>query len=195
MGRVFNVLFLLQVLAAAGYSEQADVSLTIRTLNDQSVFQIGQAIELELSFTGTAPNSYRIQLSPALSEVDRVAIEPRSGWDDPLSVFHNSCLTAWEGGLESDKVLSFDPTVVVLVLNERMRFKYPGVYRISVESDRVVRLSSEPGRNGVNLQSNVLSLSVIPATEQWQQQTLESAVADLDRPESTRVVSRDRQVA
>jgi len=199
---VCRALFLLHVLGATGYSWQADsgrqfessssdVSLSIRTLNYQSVFRIGEVILLELSFTSTVPNKYRVGAS-SFDEYsnffpDNFTVEPDTGWDDPRTAYLDSCpVYVMSGGLQSiiPKMLSQKPTVVVLDLNERMRFNDPGTYHITIHSDRVVRLNSPLGIGAVRLHSNALPLTVVPATEHWQQQTLDSAVAVLDSPMS-----------
>src|SRR5258708_3306879 len=120
-------------------STPADVNLTIRTRGGQSVFHIGETIELELSFTSTAPRKYVVDASTFYDRrfsPDRIAVTPLSGWDDPLADFYRLCSVFFEGGLVNTNGSSAEPTVVNLELNEWIRFNNPGEYQISVQSQR-----------------------------------------------------------
>jgi len=176
-------MFLLHALATSGYSGQdrtpesapSDVNLTIRTHGGQSVFQIGATIELDLMFTSTIRKKYLVTEGYTL---DRIAVAPLSGWDHPRGDFNKLCpaLSA-VSTISSTQPLSAKPTTLGLTLNESVRFKDPGKYQITVQSQRVG--TANPKRL-LTLNSNRLSLTIVPATEQWQQQTLRNAVNVLD---------------
>ena len=68
------------------------------------------------------------------------------------------------------------------MLNEWFRFEKPGGYEIHVDSDRVSQVGGTPrsGRDLI-LSSNRLPIRIIPATPQWQDETLRNALAVLDQ--------------
>jgi hypothetical protein len=193
-------LFLLVALPPGGYSGQAksgsgtreyspeDAILTIRPHTGQSVFQIGEMIELDMAFTSTATQNYHVNASTFDRPYgpDHITITPVSGWDDPVGEFDRFCSVSYEGGLQDIKNLSATATVAPVELNAWVRFTEPGEYQVVVESGRVT------ARNGrgqtATLSSNRLSIRIIPATEQWQEQTLANALAVLD---STRTAARN----
>lgn len=187
MRRSCLVLFLLQALAAAGYSSPAqpvrgsesapsDLKLTIRTHGGRSVFQIGETIGLELLFSSTTPKKYLIDI--ASYPLDRAAVAPLSGWDNPLGDFHRLCpaMTA-VSVLGGTLPLSRKPMTLSLTLNDSVRFKDPGQYQITVESQRVGIAKT---KTLLTISSNRLPITITPAAEQWQEQTLTNAVRVLD---------------
>ena len=63
-----------------------------RARRSSSVFQIGEVIPLELSFTSSTPDKYRLEMAtittqPAGSTSQSFAVQPSSGWDDPLGFY------------------------------------------------------------------------------------------------------------
>ena len=112
-------LFLLVVLVPGGYSGQVrsspgpeyspeDALLTVRTHTGQSVFHIGEMIELDLAFTSAAPEKYRVNASTfdRSFSPDHITVTPRAGWEDPFGQFLGLCPLAYEGGLQNDSTLS-----------------------------------------------------------------------------------------
>lgn len=192
-------LFLLYALAIGGYSAQSsgsesapsDVKLRIRTLGGRSVFQIGEMIELELLFTSSAPKKYLVTSfnPPRPHSLDRVAISPLSGWDDPIGDFFRFCSFFLEGGLMGTQSLSAKPTIIRLTLNDWVRFKDPGEYQFTVQSDRA---GTRSAMRSFILNSNRLSITIIPANPQWQEQTLRNAVKVLDDTGSFADLTGDR---
>jgi hypothetical protein len=188
------ILFFLHTLATAGYSAQAksgpgpgpeyspeDALLTIRTHSGQSVFHIGEMIELDLAFTSSAPQKYSVDASVFERPFtpDNIAVTPRAGWEDPIGAFYKLCPVLYEGGLQNDLTLSPQPTIVSIELNKWFRFERPGEFEIKVDSGRV---SSPNGRSGrIVLSSNRLPIRIIPATAQWQDETLRNALEVLDQ--------------
>jgi hypothetical protein len=199
MRRTLLALLLLPASAVPGYSWQAesdrpptsppDVKLTVRVRGDQSVFQIGEVIPLELSFTSSAPNKYRLEMATydriGRFNIQSFAVQPLSGWDDPLDFYFFYYLyPGFAGGGRSAKVLSTEPAVIQLEMNEWVRFKSPGQYRVTVKSARVSKLGPRldvPG-DGVRISSNELLLTIVPATEAWQLRTVQQALAVLNAP-------------
>jgi hypothetical protein len=198
MRRILITLLLLPASAVPGYSWQAesdrpptsppDVKLTVRVRGDQSVFQIGEVIPLDLSFTSSTPNKYRLEMATydrtGRFNIQSFAVQPLSGWDDPLGSYFYYFRPGFAGGARSAKVLSTEPAVIQLEMNEWVRFQNPGQYRVTVKSARVSKLGPRldvPG-DGVRISSNELLLTIVPATEAWQLRTLQQALAVLNAP-------------
>lgn len=150
------------------------VKLTVRTAGDQTTFHIGEAIQLELSFTSDTPNTYQISTashdrSSGLA-VESFQVEPTTGWDDPLALYFQSYGGFIGSGLSGVQKLSTQPAVIRHHLNEWVRFNQPGRYRVVVTSTRVRGADAGP-------LSGELTLTIIPATPEWQAATLDQARA------------------
>ena len=164
-------------------SSSSDPQLTISTPNNQLCFRIGEIIPLDLAFTSSSHNKYQMDMasydrSGRLNE-DRFVIDPSTGWDDPLQFYFHSYNGFMAGGLRGFQVLSPTPTTIHVELNEWIRFKTPGQYRITVISGRVSETgSSRLGGSGVT--SNSLILTIVPATKEWQESALKAALQILD---------------
>jgi len=83
-----------------------DVQLEVRTLNNQRTFRIGEIIPLELRFTSTVENQYRLDTrngdrSGRLNSETYTA-EPRSGWQDPLDLFYRTGSSIGRAGEHMD---------------------------------------------------------------------------------------------
>ena len=190
MGRCCIALFL--VFAAAGYPGQdepyrepvpapPDVNLTIRAVGGAAVFQIGERIELELLFTSTVRDRYVVLLGSGgsvLGGSEPVTVAPRVGWEHPRGDFDQLCpVIIAMSSLGSTQALSVEPVVTTLELNDLVRFKDPGEYQISVQSQSAFTAKT---KTPLILNSNQLQITILAATEQWQEQTLRNAVAVLD---------------
>ena len=183
--------FLLLAFAPGGYSGQAeqsrapesapsDVKLVIRTHSGQAVFQIGETIELDLMFNSAARKKYLLVTGDTL---DRATVTPLSGWDHAGGDFNPLCpVITFMSVLSSTVPLSRKPMTLNLTLSDSVRFRDPGRYQITVESQRVG--TANPKRL-LTLHSNRLPLTILPATPQWQEETLRNAVAVLDATAST----------
>src|SRR3954463_8416344 len=165
---------LLPLLATASFASDSEVRLTVRTRDGQSVFQLGELIQLELSFTTSVPSKYQLT---AMSNPQEIEIQPKSGWDNPLDLYSRSFEYHNVDGFYAElEEMSTEPTVVAIELNEWIRFKEPGQYRVAVNSGHVSNLNLEP----VVVRSNELLLTIVPASSEWQQQALRDALAILD---------------
>jgi len=163
-------------------SPPVDPQLTITTRTNQTSYRIGELIALDLSFTSSSPNKYQIDMatydrSGRLGE-DEFVPDPRTGWDDPLRLYFRSYKGFMAGGLRGFKVLSPLPTIIHADLNEWVRFTTPGQYRIKVISRRVSEIGTST-YNGPNVISNSLTLTIVPATKEWQDSTLQTALQTL----------------
>ena len=166
-----------------------DVRLTVRVQTGQSTFRIGEVIPLELSFSSTSPNKYQFDNASydrsGRLNAETFAIEPGAGWDDPLALYFRSFQCFIGGGLRGISPLSTQPTIIHLELNEWVRFKEPGRYRVTVTSSRVSKTGSSSILSSVQVTSNELTLTLISPTKQWQESILQAATAALDGPPQT----------
>ena len=170
------------------FSEDAAPYLQAGTFNQQVTFRIGERIPLELVFTG--PNNKRFEIN--LARYDRSGrmsyesfeVVPSSGWSDPLEAYFGSASGMFGGGIGSSDALSEKPTLIQLNLNEWIRFDRPGTYDLIAVSNRITDLSKGSvarftGEATITLRSNVIHLSIVPATATWQKTKLTSALEEL----------------
>jgi hypothetical protein len=158
-----------------------DPQLTVTIRNNQSSFHIGEIIPLDLAFISSSPNTYQLDTatydrSGRLGE-DQFVVDPSNGSDDPLHLYFHSQKGFMMGGLRGFKSLSTTPSTVHADLNEWVRFKAPGQYRLTVLSSRVSKVGEF--RNST-VTSNLLTLTILPATKEWQGATLKAAIQILD---------------
>lgn len=161
-------------------------------------FFLGEVIPLELKFTSTKPRTFlaesRLQdRIGRMNYIEEFVVDPASLSEDPLEG-----LPGGQGGLGGlsggPVVLSDKPFAFERVLNEWVRFRKPGQYRVYVVSRRVSQVG-DPGLSDYNLNlyargkavelvSNVLTLEihVAPAAEVREQ--LAAARKILDVPPS-----------
>jgi hypothetical protein len=180
-------LAVLLLICTASFAQDAstaltDVSFRIRTKNDQAVFQMGEVIPLELSFTSFSPGKYQLNMAnydrSGRMNFERFEVSPQANWKDPIAVYYSSIGGYIGGGIFGTVDLSQSPATVALQLNEWVRFDAPGQYDIRVSSNRVN--GDRPGRSAGNVVSNVLHVTIIPARPEWQASTLRSALSSID---------------
>src|SRR5579864_1069841 len=183
-------------------AQTPDLTLTVHTSDGRSIFRIGELIRLELAFTSSASGRYQVDTasydrSGRLKE-EKFAVEPSWGWDDPLAAFFHSYEGFMMGGLRGYEVLSGKPTLISIDLNEWVRFRAPGHYKVTITSARVSRLRAPFGSGGSSVTSNPIELTIVPATKAWQVATLKSALEALDqkivKTDSSQADARQRAV-
>jgi hypothetical protein len=193
-------LFLTPMLAAsvaqtATGTDSSDVKLTAAFRGDQSTFRVGEVIPLDLSFTSSAPGKYQFDNATydrsGRLNAEAFSVEPKSGWDDPLERYFHSYEVFIGGGLRGSVTLSDKPTVVHLELNEWVRFNEPGRYRLAIASSRVSKNKASLF-SGNKVTSNVLTLTIVAPTKEWQDSTLRAAVVVLDTPAPTALIRQDQ---
>jgi len=161
-------------------SSASDVQLLIRTRDGQLNFQIGEIVPLQLAFTTSSHDKYQLDMatydrSGRLNE-DEFIVDPNAGWDDPLKLYYHSYQAFMAGGLRGFEVLTKKPITIDLDLNEWVQFKTPGKYRIKIVSRRVSATRSSLRTGDLNVTSNELTVTIVPATKEWQESTLRAAV-------------------
>jgi len=111
-------------------STPSDIHFSVRTRGGQLVFRVGEVIPLELSFSSAAPKIYQLDMATydrsGRLNAERFTVQPSSGWKDPLSLYFHSLGAIIGGGLRGSRVLSAEPIVIPLELNEWVQFNAPG---------------------------------------------------------------------
>jgi hypothetical protein len=127
-------------------------------------FRQGESIWLDLDFTASTPNAYKLLTNYNDRDVAReeFTVTPREGTSDPIAPYDR--LVRVQGGSFSFNLqpLSETPVTIRLNLNQWIRFDRPGTYHVSVISPR---LSSRP-------KSNEIALKIVPADPRWQREQL-----------------------
>ena len=148
-------------------------------------FYSGELIPFELSFTSTQPRKYladtRLEDRVVhMNDVEEFLVDPAALTEDPLRGFPSQ--TTVMGGLSGGPIsLSEKPFAFEKLVNEWVRFRKPGKYRIAVLSRRVTQISnSTHGR--LELVSNILTLNIVPAPATWVKNQIAEAVKTLDGP-------------
>jgi len=188
-------LFNTRILGQDNDQKPADVELKVETANGQTQFHTGEVIPLKLSFTSSAPKKYQINMASydrsGRMNYEGFHAEPEDGWSDPLKLYFSGGFFLM-GGLTNFKYLSQEPFVLPLDLNEWVRFDKPGKYMLRIVSRRVADVSNKEGGKDVALTSNELQITIVPATKKWQDETLKSAIAILDKDNQTDKKSNPR---
>ncbi len=159
----------------------------------KSEFYSSELIPLQLSFTSTQPKSFladtRLQDRVGrMNGVEEFLVDPAALTEDPLHGLPGE--GGGMGGLSGGPcVLSEKPFSFERVLNEWVRFRRPGKYRIAILSRRVSRvdptksdyyIQTHPGGDRVELVSNILTIEIVPAPAAWVKQQIADAVRILD---------------
>jgi hypothetical protein len=161
-----------------------NVVLQVAVVGGDRPFHVGETISLELAFSSALASRYEVNMATydrsGRMEYERFAVTPADGVVDPLA----SGKPGYGGGITSFNYLSKDPWTIVLHLNEWVRFTRPGRYDINITSRRVgVKDESRPGGTApITVAAPAISLTIVPATPEWQQATHDASVAALNRP-------------
>ena len=170
------------------------VTFTITT--PKTDFYFGEVIPLDLSFTSTQPRTFLAD-SRLYDRVGRMnyteefIAAPASLSEDPIHGLWAA--SGGMGGLSGGPViLSGKPFAFERVLNEWVRFREPGEYRLYVVSRRVSQVEAGAqsddalrlyGRGkAVELVSNILTLTIRPAPAAWVNAQIAAAKKTLEAP-------------
>ena len=164
--------------------QPAAVSFQISAAKSQ--FYSGELIPLQLSFTSTQPKSFladtRLQDRVGRTNgVEEFLVDPAALTEDPLRGLPGE--NGGMGGLSGGPcVLSEKPFSFERLLNEWVRFRKPGKYRVAILSRRVMEvdptnseyyLQTHPGEGArLELVSNILTLNIVPAPAAWVKQQI-----------------------
>ena len=170
---------------ASTQSSFPNVHLQIGAKAGGNTFRIGEAIRLDLLFTASGPPQLNVLhgFNRRHETLDNVAVEPSSGWEDPLADFYRLCPPYSMGGMLDDRLLSSDPEKIPLILNELIRFESPGDYIITVDSRRVTSVHGSRNSEQSIVKSDKFRLHIVPASKDWQSRTLDDALRVLNSAE------------
>lgn len=159
-------------------------------------FFFGEVIPLELNFTSTQPRTFqadsRLQDRVGrMNGIEEFVAAPASLCEDPLKDLPGA--TGGMGGISGGPaVLIEKPFAFERALNEWVRFRKPGEYRVYVVSRRVSQVEDSARSDyylhlfargkPVELASNVLTLKILPAPAPWVKEQIAAAKKTLDAP-------------
>jgi hypothetical protein len=143
----------------------SDVHLTLAVTKSPAVYNLGERIVCELSFSTSTPGKYGIA-STSGSGLETFIATPQNGTTDPhVDLGRQLAFIIAQSILSSFATLSSVPHVIRTDLNEWLRFNHPGVYRLQARSSRVGLFSEQS--IPVPLNSNEIEVTVLPADPAW----------------------------
>jgi hypothetical protein len=151
-------------------------------------FFLGETIPLQLMFASTQPKSFLVETQQQdrggrVNGADRFIVDPASFAEDPLRGLPGE--DGGMGGLSGGPLtLSEKPVSFERVLNEWVRFRKPGTYRVYVLSHRVKRAGEGARGTPIELASNILTIDVRPAPALWVKDQIAAATSILDAPDA-----------
>ena len=160
-------------------------AVNFQIFTTKSEFYSGELIPFDLSFTSTQPKGFlantRVEDRVGrMNGEEEFLVDPAALTEDPLREF--PVQTSVIGSLSGAPIpLSEKPFSVERLLNEWVRFRKPGKYRIAVLSRRVTQIS-DPTHGRLELVSNILTLNIVPAPAAWVKNQIAEAVKTLDGP-------------
>ncbi|MCI0349273.1 MAG: hypothetical protein L0Z53_07605 [Acidobacteriales bacterium] len=179
------------------------VTFELRLKDGKTQFRQGERITIELVFSSTLPDTYRLNTAnydrSGRLHLDEFLLYPREGVADPMEDYFRSLMGFLGGGLHGIATLSGEPRVVTLELNDRFRFDRTGTYRLRVVTPRVSLLPPPeveqwPGQS-VKLTSNEVFFQIIEADPAWSGQELADAVEALGQPSQSGGLSEEARHA
>jgi hypothetical protein len=172
-----------------------DIEFKIRFVGDKSFFNIGEPIEIEISYSTQSEKKYLggwTSPSPGLEGVTPT-LAPTDGVLDLRSVrdymgFAGSILS-------STGFLGSQPVTQRLDLGDWYRFQKPGHYAVTVQSSEVSRAKGGEeggGRESLSLESNPLEFNIVadPAWSMSEVAEIERVLKNKEDPERYRALHR-----
>ena len=177
--------------ALAGQQPEG-VKLVIKA--PKAEFFLGEVIPLDVEATSTRPWTFRVygwgqDRTGFMTGVDEFAADPAAFAQDPLQGLPIAVGSGGGRGLGGPAVLTEKPLKAELALNEWVRFRKPGDYRVYAISTRVSQvegmgpdnyLQMQTPSKPVELVSNVLTLKIRPAPAAWVKAQIAAARKILD---------------
>lgn len=195
--RLLGIIWLVTAMPTVARAQNpADLKVELRSGSGSNRFQIGEDIHLDVLFSSTSQGRY---LEPCalfftshfgfpqcrFFNRSKFEITPAEGWVDLEKEFP----TLGTVGGPSFEVPSHDltakPFESSFLLTSRYRFDKPGKYtvrfttRVAIDDESNAGLAGRPGHpkaNSVDVASE-LAIEIVPATAQWQKETIERGYA------------------
>ena len=157
----------------------------LRLHEDRKAFRLNEPIELDLCFSSSIPDHYKLDQATydrsGRMSLEEFKLDSSDSWRDPLVAFLRSGVGfPLAGGLRGISDLDDKPRCLKLILNEWVRFDRAGYFRLYTVSRRVGQFETV---------SNVIELEILPATSIAMPSRLQ--LEYLDTPEFTRYVEAD----
>jgi hypothetical protein len=177
------VLFIAPTVVAAQALD--DVEFQIGVTRDPPVFRTGERIDLELRFSTSAGDKYKITTSSANRFTpmgENYSVTPADGAVDPSE---DEMRFGFFGSfLSGIGPLTDTPAVLHADLNEWFRFTRPGTYVITASSTRVSLREDDDGlpfpRTLQTVRSAPLELNIVAADASWYDSQFQEIAAVLD---------------
>lgn len=207
-----TVMIAWMLLGAACAQTPGDVVFELRTTRSPAVYQIGERIELELSFSTTASGKFGIVSTSEQRDAsllsETYSISPETGAIDPRD---SQRAMQWGVGgsfMSGHGALSDVPVIRHADLNEWLRVKRPGHYLLRAVSPRVFSVAEVPqfpdvtagnhpvisneieltiiGADAAGIANQLAGITAILDSDENQQRKLQAArsLAYLDTPEA-----------
>lgn len=164
--------------------------MTLRHAGD-SQFRPGEIIPIELVFDSKIPKRFAVDgagydRSGRLT-IDEFRLSPIALVTDPMLDYFAAFNAFIGGGIRGMGTLGDQPYTVPLQLNEWFRFDTPGIFALSVRTNRVTdELIRRPGSQPtVPVESNAITFEILPRDPQWESNELERARRLLSDPQRT----------
>ena len=169
------------------------VDFRIRTKDGKTQYKPGELITIEMLFTSSIANTYKLDARnydrSGHLEADEYHVDPSVGTSEPLKDYLQTGMFGGSmGGLMPlPPLLEDKPYVIVQDLNEFVRFDRPGKYRLYVTNKRVGKFDpQQPDRANTLFRStsNTIELEILTADRDWQIQKLRETLAVVDSDKS-----------
>jgi hypothetical protein len=180
--------------------QPSDLHYEIAIQNGRTLFHLGEAIEIEESYSADAAGKYLLLGLPQQFNgyLAKVAITPSSGVIDRIqdngkrsadSILLSNCLYGHGEGIgsgcgdcDSRRPLSQSPIRLQLNLTRQYQITQPGHYSIQTRAANVVR---QPMQSNIpiTLTSNTLEIDVIE-DQQWSNEALAATVEQFDQAQA-----------
>jgi hypothetical protein len=153
------------------------VRYELRTRDGGTRYRIGEPIPIELRFSSTIEHEYGFDAATydrsgrLLSEA--FMIDPADGHADPMAEYYGKpVLVGITGGLRGKLVLTREPAVINVYLNEWVQFRKPRRYRIFARSQRILRQRTDGLKTRVEDMpaiSEALNLEIVNPERGWEE--------------------------
>lgn len=184
MSRVSIPAFLLLLSCAHSLLAADDVQLTLKLTRETRLYQMGETIEFEISYTSETEHKYlitRVQPIPEFRSVELHLVPLDGFWDlDALRQCVGSGGSYLSGG---PQYLSSKPIQARVDLQRWYHLQKPGHYALTVTSREVWQPKSTEeggGQDYVTLDSNPVEFDVLPADPSWQAEEMTRILSELD---------------
>ena len=186
--------------SASAEEQPSDLHYQIATKDGRTLFHLGEAIDIEESYSADVAGKYlllslpqqvkghpaQVAIAPSIGVIDRIRDNGRRSAD---FILHSNCFNGHGGGIggacgdcDSRRTLSPTPTKLQLNLTRQYQITQPGHYSIQTNAANVIRQPMQ-SRAAITLSSNTLEIDVIE-DQQWSAEALAAAIEQFDQAEA-----------